>query len=115
MEEYTSKNDIGLDKDVLLASEKKITLQPVHDDVHIDDESDVQVAATHANGAPIGNIASDRESTNITEAMAEPDTHDRTPLATSATGVQHSHHKRYVSVVVMGVVIAALVFALLYR
>lgn len=114
MEEYTNKNDVGLDKDIILPAEKRITLEPIHDDVHVDDESDVQIAASHANGAPIGNISSDYETTGEkTETM--PQQGVVSPQVKRATPSQPKRRVSYVSIVVMAVVIVACLFALLYR
>lgn len=114
MEEFTNKNDVGLDKDVILESEKKITLQPVHDDVQMDDESDIQIAASHANGTPIANIASDRESTNIDGAETPQPTSAAMRLQPQPTHVtpRRSHNA---SIVIMGIIIVILLFVLLYR
>lgn len=116
MEEYTSRNDVTISSnDVILPAEKKITLQPVHVDVHVDDESDVQVAASHANGAPIGNITGDRESTGIDNVKTP------TPTATTTVSSQQPatttpiRHRSYRSIIVMAIIIAILLFALLHR
>lgn len=118
MEEFTNRNAIGLDKDIILPAEKKVTLQPIHTDVNIDDESDSQIAASHANGMPIGNIAIDSESTSLNDTATPVDTpaqstHTLPPRAPATQ--QAITHKSYASVIMMAIVIALLLFALLYR
>lgn len=114
MEEFTNKNDVKLEEDGILSAEKKITLEPLHDDVHVDDESDVQVAASHANGAPIANISSDRESTTLDDTQPVPVVPTAAIMpkpAAKATKPRVS----YQSIVIMSIIVIALLFALLYR
>ncbi len=114
MEEFDNKNSPALNDDVILAAEKRVTLQPIHTDVHVDDENDIRIAASHANGAPIGNISSDRESTIIDENQAA--TNKPAPLPKqSASATTPKRHMPYKAIAAMVLVIAILLFALLYR
>ena len=115
MEEYTSRNENERDEDIILPAEKKVTLEPIHDDVHVDDESDIQIAASHANGAPIGNIASDRESTAI-DNTAEPTLSVMNDIPRRTHAEQQPKRRKHLrSIFIMAAIIAALLFALLFR
>ena len=60
-----------------LAETKKITLQPVHD-VTPDDISDSEIANSHINGQPIGNIHTDIEQDAPTLRQADSTIHEDT-------------------------------------
>lgn len=119
MEEFTNKNTVGQDADVILATKKKVTLQPLHEDLQVDDDSDVQVAASHAVGPSIANIPSDRESTGETEAT-HTDVAKRVDDALAAHKASQpvdmtKRHAKSISIIGLLVVLAIALFALLYR
>lgn len=117
MEEFTRKNNSALDAEIILPAEKKITLQPLHADVAAGDESDVQIATSHANGTPIGNITSDRELTTLehTEPAAQPAPQPQaSALPKQPIAPAHTTRKTALgSVIIMAVIIAVLLFVLI--
>jgi len=115
MEEYTSRKNIGFDEDIILSAEKKITVEPIHDDVHLDDESDAQIAASHANGSPIGNISGDRESTATEDTQPSPEATTPATIVPKPVAMQTKPRVSYRSIIILSLIVIALLFALLYR
>lgn len=122
MEEFTTQGPAGPDSATPGAEVRRVTLQPLHDDVAPEDESDGQIAAHHANAPAIGNIASDREQTGTaTTPPSQPQTAEQRAAELMAnhrmaqpadTGKQRA---KLVAIIGIVVIIAIAVFALLYR
>lgn len=117
MEEFTKNEGGESTNDIILPAEKKLTLEPIHDNVHMDEESDVQIAASHANGSPIGNIASDTETTGETAdtqtAVAAPASDEYVAPKKEPRVVANRHPYRMV--VILAVVVVVLIAILLIR
>lgn len=60
----------------LLAQSKKLTLQPVHDDVAADDVPDSVLVAQHLTSGPVGNIAIDTEQNVASIPLADAEVSD---------------------------------------
>ncbi len=118
MEEFAN-NQQGPDRDIVLDANKKLTIQPIHGAVQADTKIDAQVTASHANSAPIGNIASDQESTGeVPTAPTAPAPAPEAPLHAlpkTAGHVSAIRRKSYRSIIIMGVVIVLLLALLLIR
>ncbi len=116
MEEFTNKNNVANNTDdIILPTQKRITLQPLHKDISSDDESDLQIAASHANSTPIGNITSDRESTGDEQAAVNANPQNKA-TSTPPIAAKPKHHRvSYRSIIAMTLVIVALLIVLLSR
>ncbi len=118
MEEFAN-NEPGDNHDGVLDAEKKLTITPIHDQVQVDTEINAQVTASHANSAPIGNIASDQESTGEAPSTpVAPVAAAEAPLHAPAKATKHVsalRPKSYRSIIIMGVIIMLLLALLLIR
>ena len=124
MEEFTNKDGAGAGRDEIRLTEKRVTLQPLHDDIRADDAPDAQVAASHINGTAIANIASDRETTaadpQVTTLSPQVAAEQRAIEALEAHKAAQppskaKRHGRYASIIGLLIIIAIALFALLYR
>lgn len=88
-----------------LAESKKLTLQPVHTDVQPDAPADAEIATSHLNEPAIANVETDTEQ-NV--AAVQPSS----GLLADKADEKHSGGSTtaYVSVAVLGVIAAALLF-----
>lgn len=85
----------------IAASNRQLTLNPVHDTVVVEDEPDELVANRHIIGPPLGNIASDSETTVAAAVLKQERVNHHIALITS--------------IVVMGIVGAATVLSFLAK
>lgn len=118
MEEYT--NSSSLKDSPANLEQKRIVLNPIHDSIAPEESNDAQIAASHIVGAPIGNIASDTESTAKAgeplsrEAQAAQRAEQ---ILTIHKAAQPTAKKSPIPITVIAAVIAVaiLIFALVYR
>ncbi len=75
MEEFTNTENTAtnVDPDALRSDNRNVTIEPMHEDIKANELSDTEIAASHVNGAAIGNIEIDREVTNAAGYAEHPD------------------------------------------
>ncbi len=117
MEEFTQRKTKN-EEDTLYDATKKLVVAPVHKEDQIEiEESSAQIAAANAIGPAIGNIASDTETTAGDTVPAVTAAEQRTAelLAAHKMAKPAPHRKLQVSLIAVAIMIAVLLFALLYR
>lgn len=75
MEEFTTTGNTPTNGDPngLHSDNRKVSLEPIHEDVRANELSDTEIVASHVNGGAIGNIEVDREVTNAAGYAPHPD------------------------------------------
>ena len=82
-EQNTPSSDQIDESTRLAASNRQLTIAPMHDDVTPEDEPDDLVAARHILGSPIGNIETDSEATVPISVVKQEKANHRIALAGS--------------------------------